>query len=399
MSLRWHDYVMGVAVALTWGMGIVFAKAAIEHFPPILLMAFRFALTALILVWFVKPPLGQVGKIFGIAIISAAIQYSMTFTGLKGLDASVTALVVQLEVPFLVLLGAVFLKEQPGLRKWIGIAIAFIGVGLIAGEPKLGGAWVSMFLVIGGAFTWAIGQVLVRTLRGLDGLTILAWVAVCATPQLFVMSAIFETGALDANLLEAPARLLEAPATMIGLMQSASLTVWLAVIYLGVVMNGLGYGLWYTLVSRHPVSQVAPFLLLLPVFSTIGGVLFLNEVLTWLVALGGAIVLAGVAAIVLEREAAESDEEDEAFDGLVPEMGTPPLLRQSHVWPDGSRYEGEWLNGQAHGYGVMRWSRSSPWPGDRYEGEWSNGLLNGTGTYDRADGTRLEGTWQQGRRT
>jgi O-acetylserine/cysteine efflux transporter len=358
-------------------------------------MALRFAVTAVILVWFVKPPLGQVGKIFGIAIISAAIQYSLTFTGLKGLDVSVTALVVQLEVPFLVILGAILLKEQPGLRKWLGIAISFAGVGLIAGEPQLGGAWVSMFLVIGGAFTWSIGQVLVRTLKGLDGLTILAWVAVCATPQLFVMSAIFETGVVGASLSEVPGKLLEAPGHLVGLMRSASLTVWLAVIYLGVIMNGLGYGLWYTLVSRHPVSQVAPFLLLLPVFSTIGGVMFLNESLSWQVALGGAIVLAGVAAIVLERDTEEFDE-DEAFDGIVPQMSAPPLLRRSHVWPDGSRYDGEWLNGQAHGYGVMSWSRNSPWPGDRYEGEWSNGMLDGSGTYDHADGTRFEGTWQQG---
>lgn len=377
MSLGWRDYVMGVAVALTWGMGIVFAKAAIEHFPPILLMALRFAITAAILVWFVKPPFGQITKIFGIAVISAAIQYSLTFTGLKGLDASVTALVVQLEVPFLVLLGAVFLKEHPGLRKWAGIAVAFIGVALIAGEPKLGGAWISMFLVIGGAFTWAIGQVLVRTLKGLDGLTILAWVAVCATPQLFVMSAIFESGHIEA-------------------VQSADLVVWGAVIYLGIVMNGIGYGIWYTLVNRHPVSRVAPFLLLLPVFSTIGGVVFLGEHLTWLIVLGGVIVLAGVAAIVFERDADETDEE--AADGFVPERVAPPLLKRSHVWPDGSRYEGGWLNGEAHGFGVMQWSGRTPWPGDSYEGEWANGLLEGPGIYVHGDGTRVEGTWQRGQK-
>ncbi|MGI9465079.1 MAG: EamA family transporter [Aestuariivirgaceae bacterium] len=376
MSLRAKDYVMGVAVALTWGMGIVFAKAAIEHFPPILLMAFRFAITAMILVWFVKPPIGQISKIFGIAIISAAIQYSMTFTGLKGLDASVTALVVQLEVPFLVLLGAVFLQEAPGLPKWIGIAIAFAGVALIAGEPKLDGAWVPMFLVIGGAFTWAIGQVLVRTLKDLDGLTILAWVAVCASPQLFVMSAIFESDHVEA-------------------VQSAGLVVWAAVIYLGIVMNGIGYGMWYTLVSRHPVSRVAPFLLLLPVFSMIGGVAFLGEGLSWQVAAGGAIVLAGVAAIVLEREDDEFDDE-EAIAGSMPEMGGAPVLKRHHTWPDGSRYEGEWLNGQAHGFGTMEWSNRTAWPGDRYEGEWSDGLLDGAGTYFRADGTRLAGIWQRG---
>ncbi len=56
MPLRPQDVLMGLAVPLIWGLGVVFAKAAIEHFPPILLMALRFTLTALILVWFVEPP-------------------------------------------------------------------------------------------------------------------------------------------------------------------------------------------------------------------------------------------------------------------------------------------------------------------------------------------------------
>ena len=86
--LRPHDIAMGVAVALIWGMGIVFAKAAIGHFPPILLMALRFLVTSLVLVWFVRPPIGMLGRICLIALVSAAIQYSLTFNGLRGVDAS-----------------------------------------------------------------------------------------------------------------------------------------------------------------------------------------------------------------------------------------------------------------------------------------------------------------------
>ncbi len=387
MKLRPIDYLMGVAVAATWGMGIVVAKAAIgEQFPPILLMALRFAVTALVMVWFVKPPLGSISKIFGIAVISAAIQYSLTFTGLKDLDASVVALLVQLEVPFLVLLGAVFLKEQPGLRKWVGIGIAFVGIGLIASEfgagfrldglPQIGSNWLPILLVIGGAFTWSVGQVLVRMLRGIDGLTMMTWIAVCATPQLFVMSAIFESDHVEK-------------------IQSAGFIVWAAVIYLGLAMNAFGYGLWYTLVHQHPVSQVAPFLLLLPVFSVIGGMLFLGEMLSLQTVIGGVIVLTGVAAIVFEREDEEGS--DEKRPEAVPlASGGPPLIRRSYVWPDGSRYDGEWLNGRAHGYGVMVWSIRTPWPGDRYKGEWSNGRLNGEGVYVRADGTHLQGHWVRG---
>ena len=48
--MRIQHILMGLAVPVLWGLGIVFAKAALEHFPPILLMAFRFAVTGLTLV-------------------------------------------------------------------------------------------------------------------------------------------------------------------------------------------------------------------------------------------------------------------------------------------------------------------------------------------------------------
>jgi O-acetylserine/cysteine efflux transporter len=171
MVLRPVDYAMGVAVPFTWSMGFVYAKVAIDHFPPIFLMAMRFTIAAIVLVWFAQMPRGMLRRIAAISFVSAAVQYSLIFTGLKGLDASVAAIVVQLEVPFMVLLGVLLLRETAGLRKWIGIAMAFAGVGLIAGEPRVGGAWVSLFMVLAASFIWALGQIMVRSTKGVDGLT------------------------------------------------------------------------------------------------------------------------------------------------------------------------------------------------------------------------------------
>jgi O-acetylserine/cysteine efflux transporter len=272
---------MGITVALTWGMGIVFAKAAIAHFPPILLMAFRFSVTALVLVWFVKPPLEHLRNLVGIAFISAAVQYSLTFSGLKGLDASVAALLIQLEVPLLSILGVLALGEATNWRKWIGIFISFVGVALIAGEPKTASAIPSVLLVLGGSLSWATGQILVRKLKDIDGITLTAWIAVLAAPQLFVMSLIFEDNQIAA-------------------IQSAGLIVWAAVAYLGLVMTAFGYWLWYGLVRAYPVSQIAPFLLLLPVFSVLGGIIFLGEALSTQTIIGGSIIIAGVAFVMLQ---------------------------------------------------------------------------------------------------
>ena len=274
---------MAISVPLIWGTGFVVAKGAISEFPPILLMAFRFLVTSVGLIWFVKPPIGQLRALFLIAIVASAIQYSLTFTGLRGLDAGFAALIVQLEVPFLVILGSIFLGEKASLRKWMGIIIAFAGVGLLIGKVEFNNAWGSVALVVAGAFTWAVGQIFVRKLKNIDGLTTTAWVAVFATPQLFVMSFIFETNQIE-------------------FITKASISIWLAVLYLGIIMTALGYYFWHTLIRSYTIEKIAPFLLLLPVFSLIGGVLFLGEMISGAKMFGGLIVILGVAFVSLERK-------------------------------------------------------------------------------------------------
>ena len=119
------EILMALTVPLVWGMGLVLAKGAIEQFPPILLMGFRFTLTALLLVWFVPIPRKNLVWLFFTAIVASAIQYSLAFTGLKGLDAGIAALIVQLEVPFLVILGALLLAE-PSPHRSVCASIALL---------------------------------------------------------------------------------------------------------------------------------------------------------------------------------------------------------------------------------------------------------------------------------
>jgi O-acetylserine/cysteine efflux transporter len=280
MPLRY--ILMALSVPLIWGMGFFYSKAALANLSPILLMAFSFLVTALVLVWFVKPPIGIMWRLCLIAFISAAVQYSLTFTGLQGLDASTAILVVQLEVPFIVILGTLFLGEQANWRKWTGIFIAFAGVVMIAGEPRLEGSYLPMAMMVGGALTWAIGQVMVRDLGEVGGFTMIAWVAMFATPQLFVFSLIFE----DNHLQQ---------------IADADWVVWGAVIYMGLIMTALGYSTWYHLLGKFPVAVVAPYLLLLPVFSIAASVFFLGERLSSYAIFGALIVIAGLTFIVVDR--------------------------------------------------------------------------------------------------
>ena len=50
----------------------------------------------------------------------------------------------------------------------------------------------------------------------------------------------------------------------------------------------------YFLLQRYPVNLVTPFGLLSPIFAVIGGILFLDDVLTLGLVFGGTLILFGV---------------------------------------------------------------------------------------------------------
>ena len=274
------DTLSAISVAIIWGMGFVIAKAAMEHFSPILLMALRFTLTALCMIWFFRPDPKLFNKLFWIAFVSAAIQYSLTFTGVSGIDASTAALLIQLEVPFAILLAAVVLGDKLTIRQGVGVSLAFCGAILIVGEPKLANNMRYVLMVIGGGFAWSLGQIMIKMMGVSGGFSLISSVAVFAAPQLFIASYLLEDNQIDQIITASPA-------------------AWAAVVYLGMVMTALGYAMWYRLLGLYDVNMVMPFLLLLPVASVVGGYLFLDEILTTKIAIGGLLALAGVAIITV----------------------------------------------------------------------------------------------------
>jgi O-acetylserine/cysteine efflux transporter len=250
-----------------------------------MLMGLRFTLTALILVWFMPFPRGDLFRIVQIALIGSVLQYGLTFTGLNFLDASTAVLLVQLEVPFGVIMAWAVYRERVGWIKVAGIFVAFFGVALISGSPSVDGKWFAVALVISGAFVWAVAQVMVKSLRQTEGFALIAWLAAIAGPLMLAASFALEDGQLEA-------------------LERATWVGWGTVVYLAVIMTATGYGMFYKLLARYPVSYVMPYLLLLPVVGVAGSVVLLGEVLTPRVALGGAIVIGGVVMIeILGRRA------------------------------------------------------------------------------------------------
>ena len=271
---------LALIVPITWGLGFTLAKIGMEQFSALLIMSIRFGIAGLVLVWFTKPPWGYMREIFVVALIGSTIQYGLTYNGLKGIDASTAAILVQLEGPILALMGTILLKEKLGLTRALGMGFAFLGVFIIAGEPRLDGHIDSVILLVAGSTVWAVAQIMISRLKGLSGITILAWVAIMATPQMLIASLIIEDGQWQA-------------------ITSASLIDWSIIFYLAFIMTVVGYSVWYHLLSSVDVSKVSPFLMLLPITSIIAGMVLLDEKLTLSMIIGGLMIMTGVASTLI----------------------------------------------------------------------------------------------------
>ena len=274
--------VLYVVVMAVWALNFPIAKVGLAQLPPLLLMTLRFLLVAAFLLPFVRRPQGQWCEVLMISVTLGLLHFSLMFTGLSRLDAAIAAIAIQLQVPFASILAALFLGDRLGWRRALGMAIAFAGVGFIAGEPRLQGQYLAFGFVLAAAAMWSVANLQVKLLGKVDGMMLIAWTAAFAAPQLLIASLLLEDGQLEA-------------------LAAADWRAFASVAYQAAFVVVLGYGVWYWLLQRYDVNQAMPFTLLVPPFAVAAAILFLDETLTLPMLLGGVMTILGVGIIVLRR--------------------------------------------------------------------------------------------------
>ena len=282
--MKIQDIFIALLVPIILGFGFVIAKPAMQYFPPYLLMGMRFTIPALLLVWWFPIPKGLYLDLFKVSFIGSTLQYGLTYSGLNIIDASSAVLLVQLEVPFGIIIAFFLLKEIPSIKNIIGLVIAFIGTYILTGAPNLEGKYVGVLLVLAGAFTWSLGAVMAKSLsKKIDAFALMTWLCVFSGPMLLLVSLIFDGNPVTYFLY-------------------ADTNSWLTVIFLGFFLQPVGYGAWYYVLKRYPVNKVMPVLLILPVTGLITSIFLLGEDPPKQVFLGGLIIICGVGLILFTKK-------------------------------------------------------------------------------------------------
>jgi len=263
------------AARLRQDLGLVDALAA--RFLPVLLGA------GLLLAWRrpLRLPRDAWWRIVAMGLLGVPV-YNLAFLyGLKTVPTGTAALIIATNPVFTVVLARLFLRESFGFRRLVGLGTALAGVFVVirSGTDKpVDWPYVTSALVLTLApLAWAGYTVIGRGLpKGADALdTTYALLLVGSVPLLALA-----TPTLGRHLLAQPGAL--------G-----------AALYLAVPCTLVGYAAWIWALKRLPAGEVAAFVFLNPPLANLWARLFEGARLEPPFLLGAAVLLAGVAAIVL----------------------------------------------------------------------------------------------------
>jgi O-acetylserine/cysteine efflux transporter len=283
--MRPLDWAAALAVIVIWGLNFVVAKIGVAQIPPLTIVAVRFALVAALLAPFLRPLGRSWPLVVAVSVVLGGLHFGLMFSGLRGVDAGPAAIAIQLTAPFSAILAAIFYRERMGPWQMLGMGIAFAGVYVLAGAPAMTPSIPHLLLVVAAAFAWALANILIKRLRGINVFVLNAWVALLALPQLILASVLLEHGQLQA-------------------LAAADWRGWGAILYMAVGASITAYGLWYYLLGKYEVNRIVPLTLLSPVLAVIFAALILDEPLNGRIVFGGLLTLAGVAMIQFLRPAA-----------------------------------------------------------------------------------------------
>lgn len=287
MSIK--EFAVLFMVCLIWGLHFIVMKVTVgATAEPLFYAAVRMSIVAIILLPKLKWHKGLMLPILGAGLGYGALNYAFMFPALGMTTASAAAITIELYVPFAIILSMVVFKDKIGIYKATGIALAFIGVIILAsaGPDETAGPkfLLGVLLIVGAAMSEAVGAVLVKFVKGVGPLQLLAWFAVVGSVVLWPLSLLMEDNQLAA------------------FSQENRLNFGLALLYSALLVSIVAHSSYYWLLQRLPIYIVSTGGLMTTVIAVTASVLILNEALTPQLLIGGLTTLFGIGLILLRTK-------------------------------------------------------------------------------------------------
>lgn len=277
MSAR--DALLAVLVTVIWGVNFVVIDVGLDGMPPLVLVALRFVVVVLPLVFLVpRPNIPWRVLVFSAAFLSVG-QFGLLYTGMAaGMPPGLASLVLQAQVIFTVLIAAGWLRERPTPLQLAGIGVGIAGLGVVAVGRSAATPLLGLLLCVAAALSWATGNVVTRRAGVASGLSMVVWASVFVpVPMLLLAMAV------------------DGPAAVGHSLAHITLANVFATLFTAYLASLVGFGIWNSLLARYPAAVVTPFALLVPVFGMTAAFLLQGERPGTAEIAGGVVLLLGVA--------------------------------------------------------------------------------------------------------
>ena len=293
-----RDRLLALLVAVCWGLNFPATALALQHFPPLLMVALRFGILAIPTLIFVPRPQVKLRWLIGTGLGIGLLQFAFLYLGMAaGMPAGLASLVLQASAPSTVVLAGVFLAERITRQQVVGVLLSVAGLGAIALHRGETAALLPVVLTLAGALGWAIGNLCSRRAAAPNPFHLTLWMSVIPPIPMLAVSL----------LVEGPQRIATSLATAF---TPQALPALFGLLYIIVIATVLGYGIWNSLLARYPSSSVAPFSMLVPIVGVLSSWAMFGERIDAIEAVAGAAVLAGVLIGSLRLRVENPDEDD-----------------------------------------------------------------------------------------
>ena len=272
---------MALSIVVLWGLNFVALKIAVLSLPPIFLAGLRFFLISIPWIFFVEKPKVSKRQFFTLPITLGVLQYSLLYYGMStGLSAGLSAVILQTQSFFTVIMSSILMKEKLRLNETFGLLIGMLGVIILLinndGDFKIE----AVLIILAAAISWGIANIQLKNLGNVNMVSFLIWISPIAAILLFIISFILEYDSvlkIDFSNLE--------------------IKIFLSIFYTAYLSTVIGFTMWQYLLNKYKSVQITPYGLLVPVTGSIFGYIILSEVLEIYQIISGIIIIIGLMVI------------------------------------------------------------------------------------------------------
>ena len=268
---------------VVWSFNFVTVKAAIAVVPPVGFAFVRFFLAGLVLLAITRWREGSVGLPRPAAVRVALLGglgfglYQLLWASALALTTAGTSALLVATIPIFTLLAAVATRAERGHHlRYLGAAIAFAGVALVAGGSglRLDGAGLGDLMTIAAAACWGLYLALsAPMLETHSPLRLTTW-AILAGSAVLAAPGLVQLGTADLSAVGPPHVL--------------------AILFSGIVAGGLANVVLFRAIALLGPSRIANLQFLVPALTIVLAALLLGEPVLAVQATGFGVIIAGI---------------------------------------------------------------------------------------------------------